>query len=227
MRAGTRPHRIPQVALLIETSTGYGRGLLRGILLYSRLHGPWSLHVAPGHLDQALPKARSWRGTGIIGRISSPEMEKLILSTRLPFVASSLGESRSPIPGDKFGEIRTDSEGIARMAAAHLIEAGFRRFAFCGFASCHWSIVREKTFFQFSREGGYTCAAHRITRANWMQRPNWTRQKMGKGHQAAVPKILTEPGRGNSASACAIARRGGKQLLLSLPTHPGMTHKEM
>ncbi len=173
MTTDRRMPRTPQVALLLETSTEYGRGLLRGILRYSRLHGPWSLHVAPGHLDQALPKSKSWCGTGIIARIRSPEMEKMIRSTRLPFVASSLSESRPPVAGSNFAEIRTDSEGIAKMGTAHLLEAGFRSFAFCGFANCHWSTVREKAFIQFSRDRGYTCSAHRIPLANWMQRPNW------------------------------------------------------
>ncbi len=173
MKTDRRMPRTPQVALLLETSTEYGRGLLRGILRYSRLHGPWSLHVAPGHLDQALPKSKSWCGTGIIARIRSPEMEKMILSTRLPFVASSLSESRPPVAGSNFAEIRTDSEGIAMMGAAHLLEAGFRSFAFCGFTNCHWSTVRENAFIQFSKEKGYVCSAHRIPLANWMQRPNW------------------------------------------------------
>lgn len=85
---------MPQVGLLLETSTEYGRGLLRGIVHYSRLHGPWSLYVAPGHLEQSMPKSKSWKGTGIVARVRSPEMAKVIRRTGLPFVASSLDESR-------------------------------------------------------------------------------------------------------------------------------------
>jgi LacI family transcriptional regulator len=172
----TRPHPItgmPQVALLLETSTEYGRGLLRGIVRYSRLHGPWSLYVAPGHLKQALPKAKSWSGSGIIARVGSPEMAKLIRSTGFPFVASSLDESRSSGRRDKFGEIRTNSEAIARMAAAHLLERNLRHFAFCGFLDCAWSVRREEAFSQYLRGQGFQCQARRIELGNWMQRPNW------------------------------------------------------
>src|SRR5689334_666619 len=116
----------PQVALLLETSTEYGRGLLRGILRYSRLHGPWSLYVAPGHLEQALPKARSWNGRGIIARVRSAEMAKRIRSIGLPFVASSLDESRLPGHISRFGEIRTSSQAIARLAGAHLLARKLR-----------------------------------------------------------------------------------------------------
>jgi len=163
----------PRVALLLETSTEYGRGLLRGILRYARLHGPWSLYVAPGHLEQALPKAKTWSGTGIIARIHSLEMAKLIRATRLPFVASSLEESAPLGHGDTFGEIRTNSAAIARMAAAHLLERSLRQFAYCGFMACAWSLQREESFSQYLAERGFSCQVHRIKLANWMQRPNW------------------------------------------------------
>lgn len=171
----TRPIvvRMRHVALLLETSAEYGRGLLRGIMRYSQLHGPWSLYVSPGHLEQALPRAKSWTGAGIIARIHSPEMAKLIRATGLPFVASSLDESRSSGRGDKFGEIRTDSETIGRMAAAHLVERNLRHFAFCGFVGCAWSLRREEAFSQYLSEQGLDCQTHQIELANWMQRPNW------------------------------------------------------
>jgi LacI family transcriptional regulator len=168
-----RGHRTPQVAVLLETSTEYGRGLLRGILRYSRLHGPWSLHVAPGHLQQAFPNGAGWKGTGIIARIGSPETERRIRSLRLPCVVSSLIEWRSPLTLKRFGEIRTDSEAIAWMGAEHLVEAGFRHFAFCGFVDCHWSTLREKAFLHFTSDRGFPCSTHRIARANWMQSPHW------------------------------------------------------
>jgi LacI family transcriptional regulator len=164
---------IPQVALLLETSTEYGRGLLRGIVRYSRLHGPWSLYVAPGHLEQALPKAKSWSGTGIIARVRSPEMAKLIRATGLPFVASSLDEFRSPRRGDKFGEVRTNSAAIAQMAAAHLVERSLRHFAFCGFHGCAWSSCREEVFSHCLNDQGFECHTHRIELGNWMHWPNW------------------------------------------------------
>jgi LacI family transcriptional regulator len=165
--------RMPQVALLLETSTEYGRGLLRGIVRYSRLHGPWSLYVAPGHLEQALPKSKSWKGTGIIARVRSPEMAKLIRRTGLPFIASSLDESRSPGHATKFGEIRTSSDAISHMAAAHLIERNLRHFAFCGFLGCAWSEHREEAFSKYLKDRRFPCQTHRIELANWLRRPHW------------------------------------------------------
>jgi len=165
--------RTPQVALLLETSTEYGRGLLRGILRYSRLHGPWSMYVAPRHLDQVLPTAESWNGTGIIARIGSPQMEKQILSTGLPFVASQLGESSMPKAGERFGEIETHSKAVVQMGVKHLLERGLRSFAFCGFMNCHWSTVRETECVCLLREKGFHCFMRHIHMASWIQQPHW------------------------------------------------------
>src|SRR5690606_13536480 len=48
---------IRQVALLIETSGSYGRGLLQGIAKYNRDHGGWSTYFRPHGLTEAAP---SW-----------------------------------------------------------------------------------------------------------------------------------------------------------------------
>ncbi len=168
--------QVPQVALLLETSTEYGRGLLRGIMRFSRLHGPWSLCVAPGHFDQALPKAKSWKGNGIIARISSREMEARIGATGLPFVASSLLESSALLRVGRYGEIRTNSVEIGRMGAFHLIDAGLHHFAFCGFGSCNWSTDRETSFCETLQSRSRTCSTHHITSANWRQRHDWIKR---------------------------------------------------
>ena len=61
---------VPKVALLVETSRGFGREFLLGMARYSRLHGPWSFHITPGDYKQVVPKMKQWGGTGIIARIA-------------------------------------------------------------------------------------------------------------------------------------------------------------
>ena len=131
--------KVPQVALLIETSTQYGRGLLRGIIRYSKLHGPWSLDIAPGHLHQAFPVAGAWRGDGIIARIRSPRMLESLRDIGVPYVASDLSECPTQLGEKSCGQIRTDGESIGRLGAAYLIERGLRHFAICGFSRVQWS----------------------------------------------------------------------------------------
>jgi LacI family transcriptional regulator len=159
--------------LFLETSREYGRGLLRGIVRYSRLHGPWVLYLAPWNAEQALPKPESWNGTGIIARMRSQGMAKAIRATGLPFVASSLDESRPPRPGDKFGYIGTNSTAVAHVVATHLLERGLRHFAFCGFANSGWSASREKAFCKFLDDRGFKCQTHRIEIATSVYWTDW------------------------------------------------------
>jgi LacI family transcriptional regulator len=42
--------------------------------------------------------------------------------------------------------VETDDEQIARLAVEHLLERGFKHFAFCGDARFNWSVWREKHF---------------------------------------------------------------------------------
>jgi len=169
--------RIPKVASLLETSTEYGRGLLRGIVRYSRLHGPWSLYIAPGHYEQELPKAKSWGGTGIIARISSPELGRAIQATGLPAVVLEACFEPSAMVNPRQGlcEVRTDSAAIARMAADHLSAHGYREFLFCGFGNCPWSFERENTFCRHLEDKGFRCRSYRTKLRNWMDYANWVR----------------------------------------------------
>ena len=149
----------PKVALLVETSLGYGRGLLRGIVRYARLHGPWAFYLIPGDLRQALPSMERWGGTGIIARIETRQVEKAILATRLPVVALDLWP-RQLAPGSplaEFSEVRPDSDEAARMAADHLAGIGLRQFAFAGVHGPLWSSRREQGFCRRLAEMGYRC----------------------------------------------------------------------
>jgi len=118
----------PRVALLIETSREYGRGLLRGIVRYQREHGPWSIYFKPHGLGQPPPDwLASWRGDGILARINDRAMADAVIGTGVPAVdlRSSLGQLGLPIVG-------IDNVPVVRLAVEHFLERGFRHFGFCG-----------------------------------------------------------------------------------------------
>jgi LacI family transcriptional regulator len=148
---------IPKVALLIETARGYGRGLLRGIVRYARLHGPWSFYVTPGDFEQALPKMRHWGGTGIIARIATPAVAKTILDCGLPTIALDLAELelQPNNPLAKLSEIASDSYHAAQMAAEHLLERKFPHYAFVGTAGRVWSDRRQQSFYEWIAAAGF------------------------------------------------------------------------
>lgn len=158
-------HGRPKVALLIETSRGYGRGLLRGIVRYARLHGPWSFYVTPGDLRQSLPKMGRWGATGIIARIETAESAKAVLATGLPLVALDLSAEQLAAghPLSTACEISPDSHRAARMAAEHLLERGLKQFAFAGVGhETLWSSRREEGFCERLNEAGFGCHVYRL-----------------------------------------------------------------
>ena len=163
------------VALLLETSREVGRGLLRGIQRYARLHGPWGLHIMPGDLVQTLPTMRAWGGTGIIARIATPRIARAILKTGLPVIAGPLSASQlAPSnPLSKLSEIRADGEAIGQMAAEHLLQRGLRHFAFVGGSrAANWVERRQKSFCKTVEEEGFPCAVYPLpprTQQDWGQ----------------------------------------------------------
>src|SRR5579884_599407 len=126
----------------------------------------------PGALRTCPAQSQCLEGHGIIARVRSPEVANLIRQTGVPFVASSLVESGQLVHGDRFGEIRTDSEAIAVMAAEHLLEQGLRQFAFCGFIGCPWSQRRENVFRETIESAGFPCYTYRVRMSNWLQSPS-------------------------------------------------------
>ena len=77
----------PHVALIVETSKQYDRGLLRGIGRYVKGHGPWSIYIEERGARDATPAwIRDWKGNGIIARIKDAAMAEALLATGVPIV---------------------------------------------------------------------------------------------------------------------------------------------
>src|SRR5438309_9573847 len=80
-RAPVRNSRRRQVALLIETSNDYARGLLQGVVHYIREHEPWSFYLMEqGRGDDPPPWIDHWDGDGIIARI---EISRIVAAVGL------------------------------------------------------------------------------------------------------------------------------------------------
>ncbi|HEV2972380.1 MAG TPA: DNA-binding transcriptional regulator [Pirellulales bacterium] len=142
----------PEVALLIETSNSYARGLLRGIYAYLREHDPWSIYLPELGRGDAPPNGlNSWRGDGIIARIENPQIAKAVRQTRAHAIDVSAERLIPDLPG-----VETDNEAIARLAFEHLFERGFRHMAYCGGGGFQWSVERHRWFTQLAEESGCT-----------------------------------------------------------------------
>jgi LacI family transcriptional regulator len=153
MRKISRSRSTPRVALLIESSRSYGRELLMGIAKYVRVHGPWSIEFEEGDPAEHFPKwFGRWNWDGIIARVSTPEIAEVISRSGVPVVDLS-----ASLPEAGFPRIRSDEEAVGRMAADHLLERGFKNFAFCGFNGNDWSDLRRSSFVRRTSDAGFEC----------------------------------------------------------------------
>lgn len=132
----------PHVALLIETSNAYARGLLRGIRNYVREHGPWSIYLGEHRRGEPVPQwLVKWKGDGVIARIETKAIARAIQALKMPKVDVSAARYVESVP---YAE--TNDEAIARSGFDHLRERGFKHFAFCGDRRFRWSNNREASF---------------------------------------------------------------------------------
>ncbi|SEE19134.1 XylR family transcriptional regulator [Ruania alba] len=156
--------RSTHVALLVETSNAYARGLLRGVHEYVAAHRDWSLYlVEHSRLDTDFSWLEGWHGHGVLARIENPETATFIRRLGLPTVDLSAGRLLPELPGAE-----TDDDHIARWAVEHFAERGITNFAFCGDPRYGWSIKRGSGFAEHADRHG--SPAHEFT-----MRPTGTR----------------------------------------------------
>ncbi len=145
--------RIPKVALLIETSNAFARGVLAGIEDYIRAYGPWNVYLAEhGRGDRPPAWLLNWAGDGIIARIENHRIASDLEKVRIPIVDVSAPRLFRRAP-----TVTTDNAMIASVAVQHFLERGFERFAFCGNARFSWSVSRGEHFMGLLHDHGFSC----------------------------------------------------------------------
>ncbi|NBW96933.1 MAG: helix-turn-helix domain-containing protein [Planctomycetia bacterium] len=146
-----RPSRKPppsprRVAVVIEASNAYARGLLAGIHRHVREHEPWTIFLQEhGRGAPPLEPLARWQGDGVIARIETEAVARALDTLRrrqpLAIVDVSAGRLLDGVP-----YVETDDEAIARLAAEHFVERDFRHFAFLGDDRFRWSSNRHAAF---------------------------------------------------------------------------------
>ena len=141
------------IALLIETSNSYARGLLTGVIQYTREHTPWTTYLAEHGRGDAPPEWLShWKGDGIIARVENSRIAEAVLAPGLPVVDVSAANLLPGVPW-----VETDDKLVAAMAYEHLAGRGFRHFAYCGDPRFNWSNWRCEHFVRLARDAGRSC----------------------------------------------------------------------
>lgn len=142
------------VALLVETSNEYSRGLIEGVIAYTKERTDWSVHLTEQQRAAAPPKwLKSWGADGIIARIETDAIGQQLKQFNVPIIDLSAARHVKGVPWAD-----TDDPAISQLAVDHFVERGFKHLAFCGDAEFQWSAARCSAFRHSTKNAG--CSFH-------------------------------------------------------------------
>lgn len=147
-RGRRRPYRV-QIALPNLNSV-YSE-IFVGIHAFARQHTELNLVGVLPQAD-AVARAGALSIDGLVGAFYRGPALAGLLATGLPAVNVSNRSSDVPLP-----RVVSDDEAAGRMAARHLLDCGFRRFAFAGFPGHQYSDQRRTGFVRETQAAGCTC----------------------------------------------------------------------
>jgi LacI family transcriptional regulator len=143
----------PRVALLVESSRAYGRGIMAGVAKYVREHEAWSIFYQELSLRDETPAwFKNWKGEGVITRLENNNIVGLVQRLRVPVVYLRKVKDTAGMP-----TILTDNAASGEMCFEHFKERGFRHFAFCGFNGADYSDERLEGFVRSVEKARLQC----------------------------------------------------------------------
>ena len=164
-----RETKIPRVAILVDTSTSWGRRIIHGVASYVRKHGPWQLFVEARGMEERLRVPAGWRGDGVIARVNSLAMSREIEALGVPVVnVSGIRLSRMCFP-----QVTTSQKHLADMVLAHFVQRGFKNFAYFSVIGVSYVSAQQDAFVDAVRQSGNQCAVHAVKPQTGAE-PNWS-----------------------------------------------------
>lgn len=142
-----------RVAILVDTSTTWGRDVIAGVHRYSRERGNWQLFVEPRGMEQRRWLPTAWKGDGVIARVGFVDLAKRLKQLKLPVV----NVSGITLPRVNFPRVLSDQVAAANLAAEHLLVRGFRNFGYFSLLGLEYVAEHQQAFQQALRKAGHRC----------------------------------------------------------------------
>jgi LacI family transcriptional regulator len=144
-------YNLRHVALIVESAVAPRRMMLTGVARYIQEHGPWSVYLKPFGVEQSLANwLQKWHGHGIIAAVRDPGGD-MLAHRGIPVVdvVGVLRHENVPL-------VHTNDRSVGRLGAEHLMERGFRNFAFCEYTGQFWSQHRREGLVATLKDKGLT-----------------------------------------------------------------------
>lgn len=101
--------------------------VVHGIRLYGQRHAGWDFVTSPETHSIPVSSLAGWDGDGVIAMVSASADLGVVRSLKCPVVNLSGAIAEAKLP-----RVRVDYELAGQLAAEHLLNRGFERFAFYG-----------------------------------------------------------------------------------------------
>ncbi len=161
--------KVPRVAVLVDTSSSWGRRIIRGIDNYALKNGPWQLFLEARGLEDDYGLPPGWHGDGIIARIGSSRMAEEIAALRLP----TINVSNIIVPKNYFPRVSTDLTVSAQLAVEHFLDRGFRSFAYFSLVGLSYDSAQREAFTSALRDAGHACSTYSVKPRKGAE-PDWS-----------------------------------------------------
>ncbi|MCL2623229.1 MAG: DNA-binding transcriptional regulator [Planctomycetaceae bacterium] len=137
------------ILLLVESSSAYGRMLLKGISQYVRERDQWTLHIEDrGLLPIPVQLFHGWKGDGIISRTPNQQFQNALRKCQCPIVELLRADPLMEI------EVHPDDYKTIEMCINHFLERKITTIAFYAFGNCWWMKHRHDIFLEITRSLG-------------------------------------------------------------------------
>lgn len=165
-----------RIAVLVDTSSAWGRRLIQGVLTYAKVHGPWDVWIEPRGQKESPRLPRGWNGDGIIARVSTKTIADKLSKFKVPIV----NVSGIRIQGVRFPRVCTDNVKFAEVAVSHFVNRGLRSIAFIGLPGREYSLDRQRSVAQACEQ--FNCHFEVYHRAkNLKIESHWERERASIG----------------------------------------------
>jgi LacI family transcriptional regulator len=164
-KATGKSRRLLHVAVIVHTSTIYGREIMSGIGRYLRIHPEWLVFTTEerGRNYPEPPWLTDWQGDGIITHsMNDMRLCRAAAARGIP-VVSVRYLNEAPY----FPTVFSDQQLTTRRIAEHLLERGFRHFGYVGTANGKgWEQLRRESFVQILLQNGIERSAIKLLHAD-------------------------------------------------------------
>jgi len=141
----------PVVYLFVPIGFSYGREIIRGVREYTQKNRLWQLAVAEP-VAKELKVLKREKPDGVIGLLTSEELELAVRASRIPAVNVSTWGKGNRMPG-----VIPENAAIVKLATEHFLARGFRNFAFAGFDEYYYSQARYRVLKESLKESALGC----------------------------------------------------------------------